>query len=354
MNFKVRKILAFALIAVLLMSTFVACGGGGGEEETTGTEGEKFVFSWAHTSSASGDRLPDASEEIIAQIKEASGGRLEFQHYPASQMGAERETLEGITLGTVDLAVISTGPIEGFFGGIVATSIPYLVTDREIGWEVYDGEFGDMLGAMSEEAAGWKFLGWAENGLRTFSNSKHPIKTPADMKGLKIRTMENEVHMSIVNSLGASAIPMPATELYTSLQQGTVDGQENGIALTYGLGFYEQLDYITLLPHVYDPYIVAMSSNAWNKLPADLQELLVEYIDKFIDLEREYNIRDDENYLKLMVDSGIEVYEPTAEEAQQFIDATAGVVDIIRERVGDELVDAYIKAVDDAKEKLGM
>lgn len=348
---KTNKLLV-VLLAMVMTLALAACSNKETPSET-GSNETVYTLSWAHSSSANGDRLPDASMEIIAEIEKASNGRLVFQHYPASQMGAERETLEGVVLGTVDLAVISTGPIASFFPEIEVSAIPYLISDREIGWAVYDGEFGKMLGKKSEEAAGWKWLGWAENGLRMFSNNKHEIKSPADMSGMKIRTMENEVHMAIVKALGASASPIAASELYTALQQGTVNGQENGIALTYGLGFYEELDYITYLPHIYDPYIVAMNMDKWNSLPADLQELLQQYIDKFCQLEREYNLRDDEAYLQKMIDTGIQVYEPTDAEIQQFIDATAGIVDLIRGHVGDELVDAYIKAVDDAKVALG-
>ncbi len=343
---KIRK-LAVVLLVLAMIFTLSAC-------TKKPADNTVYTLSWAHSSSANGDRLPDASEEIIAQIKEASNGRLVFQHYPASQMGAERETLEGVVLGTVDLAVISTGPIAGFFPDIEVSAIPYLISDRKIGWEVYDGEFGQLLGKKSEEVAGWKWLGWAENGLRMFSNNKKEIHSPADMVGLKIRTMENKVHMAMVNALGASATPIAASELYTALSQGTVDGQENGIALTYGLGFYEQLKYITFLPHVYDPYIVAMNMDKWNSIPKDLQDLLQEYIKKFCQLEREYNVRDDEAYLKKMTDAGLKVYYPTAAETQQFIDKTSGIIDIIRQDVGDELVNSYIKSVEDAKKKLGL
>ena len=343
---KVKRLLALAL-SLLMVYSMVGCGSTANDGGDENDADKVYTFSWAHSSSANGDRLPDASVEIIKEIEEKSNGRLVFQHYPASQMGAERETLEGVTLGTVDLAVVSTGAIASFFPEIEATSIPYLITSREIGWGVYDGEFGQMLGTMSEKA-GWKWLGWAENGLRMFSNKVHEIRTPADMKGLKIRTMENKIHMAMVNALGAAATPIAASEIYTALQQGTVDGQENGIALTYGLGFYEQLKYITLLPHVYDPYIVCMSNSAWNSMPEDLQQLLQEEIAKVCQLEREYNQRDDEAYLQKMLDSGMTAYTPTEAEAQQFIDATAGIVDMIRKDVGDELVDAYIAAVEKA------
>jgi C4-dicarboxylate-binding protein DctP len=169
------------------------------------------------------------------------------------------------------------------------------------------------------------------------------------MKGLKIRTMENETHMSIVNSLGASAVPIPFNELYTALQQGTVDGQENGIALTYAMGFHEVIKYVTLDNHIYDPYGVFMNMKAWESLPADLQEIMNKNMKDFIDLEREYNGRDMEQYTQAMIDKGVEFIELTEEEHKQFVDKTASTVDIIRGKVGDKLVDDFIAAVENAK-----
>jgi C4-dicarboxylate-binding protein DctP len=348
-------IVMFLVIAFCLSACGNAATGAGSAAKSSGAaaadDGKVYNLQWAHSSSAGGDRLSRASTEIIDEIKKASNGRLVFTQYPASQLGAETEELQGVTLGTVDLAVISTGPVASFFPQIECTSIPYMINQREVGWAVYDSDFGKTLGKLSE-SAGWKWLGWAENGLRIVSNSKREIKTPADMKGLKIRTMENKIHMAIINDLGASATPIAFNELYTALQQGTVDGQENGAALTYSMGFYEQLKYMTMLPHVYDPYIVVMSNKAWDSLPPDLQELLQEYIDKFCDLERQYNANDDKDYLQKMEDAGLQVYTPTDAEAQQFIDKTSTVVDTIRKDVGDDLVDQYISAVNTAKQNV--
>jgi C4-dicarboxylate-binding protein DctP len=171
------------------------------------------------------------------------------------------------------------------------------------------------------------------------------------MKGLKIRTMENETHMSLVNSLGANAVPIPFNELYTALQQGTVDGQENGIALTYAMGFHEVLKYVTLDNHIYDPYGVFMNLDKWESLPADLQEILTANMKDFIDLEREYNGRDMDQYTQFMKEKGIEFIELSEEEHQLFVDKTSSTVDIIRAKVGDELVDDFIAAVEQAKNK---
>lgn len=343
---KTSRILALLLSLVAVFSLF-GCGSkdAGGDSSDDNTV---YTISWAHSSSTN-DRLALATEKMAAELEEASGGRLKIEHYLASQLGAEREILEGVALGTIDCGIISSGVVAGFSNSVYVTNMPYLIDDREIGWKVYDGEFGQMLGKKTEEEGGWKFLGWCDNSLRMFSNTKREIQTPADMVGLKIRTQENDIHMAIVNSLGASATPVAFSELYTALQQGTVDGQENGVALTYSMGFNEVVKYLTYLPHIYDPYIVCMSNAKWNSLPADLQELMQEYATKYCQYEREFNLQNDDEYLQKMVDAGLKVYYPTEEQAQQFVDATAGVEDLIRAKVGDELVDSYKDAVAAAK-----
>ena len=351
----VKKTLAF-LMAGALCLTAAACGGGesGGSSASSGGNGgaadsdEVFTISWAHSSSTN-DRLALATEKMAEELEEASGGRIIIEHYPASQMGAERETLEGVALGSVDCAVISSGIVAGFSNAVYITSMPYLIDDYETGWAVYDGEFGQALGAQTEADAGWKFLGWCDNSLRMFSNSVREIQTPADMVGLKIRTQENDIHMQLVNALGASATPVAFSELYTALQQGTVDGQENGVALTYSMGFDEVVHYMTYYPHIYDPYIVVMSNDCWNRLPEDLQALMEEYGAKYCQYEREFNLQNEEDYLAEMEANGLQVYYPTDEQKQQFVDATAGVEAAIREQVGDEWVDSFKAAVEEVK-----
>lgn len=359
---KSKKLFLLVLTLLLAMTSFILVSCSNGEAKQSSTESKAnepatsntdkvYKFKIAHSSPANNDRLADAIIKISEEIKEESGGRIILEHYPASQLGGEREILEGIYLGSIDMGVISTGPIAGFFPEIAVTAMPYLLSDRETAWKVYDGEFGQKLAKSMEDKTNIRVFGWAENGLRTFSNTKVAIHTPADMKGLKIRTMENPTHMSMVNELGASAVALPFNELYTALQQGTVDGQENGISLTYSAGFHEVLKYVTLDNHVYDPYGVFMNQNVWNSLPADLQELMNKKMQEFVKLERDYNGRDIEKYTQAMKDKGIEFIELTDAEHQQFVDKTQETVKLIREKVGDQLVDEFIAAVKEAEEK---
>jgi len=348
-----KRFLALMLVVSLVAATFAACGGGGGGSDNggaaEGTSDEVFTMKWAHSSPADNDRLPDASVQIIKEIEEESNGRLVFEHYPASQLGAEREQLEGVQMGTIDVCVISTGPIPGLFPEIAVCAIPYLITDRDTAYAVYDGVFGQTLAKKMEEKTGIKVFGWAENGFRTFSNNKRAVATPADMKGLKIRTMENPVHMKMVELLGASAIPVTFAELYTALSQGTVDGQENGLTLTYTNKLYEALKYITDDNHIYDVYCVAMSGESYNKLPKDLQELLDRKMRDFIDLERKLNMEYEQTSVEAMKAAGIEFTTLTDEQRQMFKDATASIVDMARKDAGDELVDLFLSEVEKAQ-----
>lgn len=341
-----KRTLALLLSATMALAV-LGCGGGdekkGGDKQAS--SGGKITISWAHGSSPE-DRLGKASAKFKENLEKASGGRIEVNHYPANQLGSEREVMEGVQLGTIDCGVISSAVVAGFSKSVNVTNMPYQLTDRHKAWKIYDGEFGKKLGEGTEKEAGWKFLGWAENSLRMFSNTKHPIKTPADMVGLKIRTQENDVHMKLVNDLGASATPIAFGELYTALQQGTVDGQENGIALTYSMGFSEIVKYMTLLPHIYDPYIVAISKDSWNKMDPELQKIFMDCVKQFIKDERELNEQNDKEFLEAMKKkNGLQTYTPTPEEAQKFKDAVKDIEPMIRSKAGDAIVDEFLKAV---------
>ena len=160
---KTSRILALLLSLVAVFSLF-GCGskdsGDSNDGSDSSDDGTVYTISWAHSSSTN-DRLALATEKMAAELEEASNGRLKIEHYPASQLGAEREILEGVALGTIDCGIISSGVVAGFSNSVYVTNMPYLIDDREIGWKVYDGEFGQMLGQKTEEEGGWKFLGCA-------------------------------------------------------------------------------------------------------------------------------------------------------------------------------------------------
>jgi len=204
--------------------------------------------------------------QVFAQeMDRLSNGKFEIKIKSSGVLGGERDVIEGLQFGTIDLTISSTGPVGNFVPEVYALDFPFLFTGYEHAHRILDGKIGNDLLAKFEPK-GLIGLAWSENGFRHLTNSKHPVTTPADLAGLKIRTMENEVHMSAFNDLKAAPTPMSFTELFTALQQGTVDGQENPIPVITTSKFYEVQSYLTLTGHVYSPAVILMSKTSWSQL----------------------------------------------------------------------------------------
>jgi tripartite ATP-independent transporter DctP family solute receptor len=194
-------------------------------------------------------------------------GRYKISVFPSGSLGGEREMVESVQLGTLDLVVTSTGPVGNFVPETLITDIPFLFRDYDHARKTLDGPIGQDL-LTKFPAKGIVALAWAENGFRHLTNSKRAVNTPDDMKGLKLRTMENPVHMTAFRALGASPAPMAFTELFTALQQGTVDGQENPIPVITSSKFGQVQKNLSLTGHVYSPALILASLQMVNGLPA--------------------------------------------------------------------------------------
>ncbi|MDF1584976.1 TRAP transporter substrate-binding protein [Marinimicrococcus flavescens] len=199
------------------------------------------------------------------KLRELSGGEWSIKQFPANALGGEREMVEGAQLGTVDLVITSTGPVGNFVPEVLITDIPFLFRDYEHAHAVLDGEIGqEILGQFPNH--GLVALAWGENGFRNLTNNKVAVKTPEDAEGLKIRTMENQVHMAAFRELGVLPTPMAFPELFTALQQGTVDGQENPIGVILSAKFAQVQKYLSLTNHVYSPALIIISPSVWDGL----------------------------------------------------------------------------------------
>jgi len=213
------------------------------------------------------------------EIEKRTGGRYKLELFPNFALGGEREMTEGTQLGTIDLAITSTGPVGNFVPDTLITDIPFLFRDYNHARSVLDGPIGQGILAKCT-AKGLICLAWSENGFRHMTNSKREIKAPEDTKGLKIRTMENPVHMTAFRSIGVLPTPMAFPEVFGALQQGTVDGQENPIGVITSAKLFQVQKHLTLTGHLYSPAMVLMSPAAYNKMSdADkktMRELAVE------------------------------------------------------------------------------
>ncbi|WP_417725991.1 TRAP transporter substrate-binding protein [Roseovarius sp.] len=198
------------------------------------------------------------AQAFIDTLTELSGGTFTGEQAPAGQLGGERDMIEGLQIGSLDVVITSTGPLGNFVPQVYALDLPFLFRDYDHARTVLDGEIGqELLDEISKNNL--VALAWSENGFRHVTNSQHAVRTPGDLAGLKLRTMENKVHMAAFEGMGAAPTPMAFPELFTALQQGVVDGQENPVTVITASKFWEVQKYVSLTGHVYSPAAVLAS-----------------------------------------------------------------------------------------------
>lgn len=231
--------------------------------------------------------------EFARRIKEATGGAIDIRVFSGGQLGkGERELLEGMQIGAIDIAVTATGPISGFSPSMMVLDLPFLFRDCKHVDAVLDGALGRNL-LDDLEKSKLKGLAFFENGFRNFTNSVRPLLRPEDFKGLKFRTMENPVHLASVRQLGAQAVPMSWGEVYTSLQTKVIDGQENPVAIIHAYKLNEVQRYLSLTGHFYSPAPLTMSLKRFESLKPEWRKLFIKTAMKVAAFERKI-IRDNE------------------------------------------------------------
>lgn len=223
--------------------------------------------------------------EFARLVKERSGGRIEIQVYPGSQLGQETAVIQQVQFGAIDLTRVSISPLASFVPKLDAFQMPYVYRDEDHMWKVLKGQIGNDL-LKSLEPFGFIGLGWFESGSRSFYNSKRAIKTPADLKGLKIRVQESELMMGLVSSFGAVPTPMPFGEVYSALQTGVVDGAENNWPSYFSTSHYEVAKYFTLDEHTRVPEIIIGSKISLGRLSKADQDLIRKAAADAVDFQR--------------------------------------------------------------------
>jgi TRAP-type transport system periplasmic protein len=205
------------------------------------------------------------ADAFLNTLAEVSGGAFVGEQAPAGVLGGERDMIEGLQIGSLDIVITSTGPLGNFVPEVYALDLPFLFRDYDHARAVLDGDIGqDLLARIGENNL--VGLAWSENGFRQVTNSEREVRTPADLAGLKLRTMENKVHMAAFQEMGASPTPMAFPELFTALQQGVVDGQENPITVITASKFWEVQKYVSMTAHVYSPAVILASPALWGGL----------------------------------------------------------------------------------------
>ncbi len=233
------------------------------------------------------------SSTFCEEVEKNTQARYKCQQFPSSALGGEREQIEAVQLGTQDIVNTSTGPVGNFVPEVKIVDIPFLFRDYEHARKVMDGPIGQEI-LSKFPSKGIIALGWTENGFRHMTNSKRAIMKPADAAGLKMRTMENKVHMDGYRTFGILPTPMAFPELFGALQQGTVDGQENPIPVILSSKFSQVQKHLSLTAHVYSPALLLMSPRTWNKLTDADKKVFTEAAKKAGAAQRK-KVNDDEN-----------------------------------------------------------
>ncbi len=248
------------------------------------------------------------------EVEKGTQGRYKCQHFANSALGGEREQIEAIQLGTQDLLNTSTGPVGNFVPEVRIVDLPFLFRDYDHARKVMDGPIGQDL-LTKFPAKGIIALAWTENGFRHMTNNKRDIVKPTDAAGLKMRTMENKVHMDGYRTFGILPTPMAFPELFGALQQGTVDGQENPIPVILASKFSQVQKHLSMTGHVYSPALLLMSPKTWNKLSDADKKVFVAAAQTAAVAQRK-KVNDDEN-------SGIALLESQGMKVTRTVDGAA-------------------------------
>lgn len=280
--------------------------------------------------------------EFKKYVEENSGGRISVSIHNNAQLGGDRQATEAMQLGTIECGVLPTTTIASFDPRFNIFELPFIFKSHEEAYKHLDGALGEKL-KEALLSQGMRIIGYGVNGFRHISNNRGPITKPEDLKGLKIRTQENPIHIAAFKLLGSSPTPMSFSELYTALAQKTVDAQENPITLTYSSKFYEVQEYYSLTGHVYAVAPLVVSTIFFDRLPEDLQKVVLDAGKLYADGERKSTVELEGQMLQELKNHGMKVNELTPEELEVFKKTTLPVYKEFESKIGTDLLNMILK-----------
>lgn len=306
-----------------------------------------LVLRYAHFQPARDNQPMHRSALVFKEhVERATAGAIRVEIYPAGQFGKDIEVMEGIRLGTLHMAVAHDGAVASIFRPIQLLAIPYLYASHAHAWRVYDSRFGDELGALMLEKTGVRLLALADNGVRHFTNSIRPVRTPQDMRGLKLRIQPSPVYRALVESLGASPSAIPWAELPTALQSGVVDGQENGVTNIVAASLYQYQKYATLDGHVWSVHAYMVNDRFFRQLSPAHRAAILEGTRRARDVHRRMTSSQDLAAREILEKHGMQVTVLSPPEIDAFRRvAQPPVRRHVEQAVGKEWVDKLFAAI---------
>ena len=281
-----------------------------------------------------------AAKKFNELLNEKTKGEIKLKLFPDSTLGNAQTMISGVRGGTIDLEMSGSPNFTGLEPKLNVIDIPFIFKDRAHVYKVLDGEIGQGL-LKDLEAQGLKGLAFWDVGFRAFSNSKHPVTKPEDIKGLKVRTNQNPMYIEAFKLLGANPVPMPLAELYTALETRAVDAQEHPIGIFWSSKLYEVQKYLSLTNHGYTPLIVVMNKAKFDALSPELQNAMVEAAKEAGQYQRDLNVKNEKEIITNLQKQGVEVIEKV--DTQPF---QAVIAEQVRKSFAEKHGDALLKQVD--------
>ncbi len=266
-------------------------------------------------------------------------GEITVQLFASAQLGAERACAEQVQQGVVEVCLVDTGALAGFYNDIQVLSIPYLLKSSAHAWKVFDSPFFDKMAEEMRTETGIRVMAWGENGFRDFTNNVRPIRTPEDLKGLKIRVMESPVFMRFVQSFGAAATPMPGSEIIMAARQGVIDGQENPAQVNYDYNLMDVQKYMSTDEHILGIHAYIINDEFFEGLTDDEKAIVLEAAMLAARIENTQKLAGAKRYIDLIKAKGVEVHMTTMAEKAAFAEVSQEpVLEYLREQVGADMV----------------
>ncbi|MFC3041821.1 TRAP transporter substrate-binding protein [Virgibacillus xinjiangensis] len=317
--------------AVFLLALLAACDGGTDE---TSASGDALTLKYGHSAPAA-DPGGIFADKVAEELGETTEGALEVEVFPASQLGGEVEMVEQLRSGTIDLAFVTSGALSNFVPEIGVLDMPFLFRDLDHAHQTLRGEIGEELKDLAREQ-GYEILTFLDYGEGHLVNNKHEIRTPADVEGLKMRTLENDIFVDTFKALGADPVPIPFTELYTSIQQGVVDGTDAVNVVMTGGKLYEVTDHYTEIAMNYRAGVLLMDKEQFDSLEDGIQASLMEVVE-----ENNTHYHDvifseyEEGAQELIAENGVKIISNDEIDREPFREAVQSVYDTHEDRFGD-------------------
>lgn len=315
-----------------------------GTSQSVQAKEAEFNLTFAHSAEVE-HPWHKAAQRFISDVQTKSAGRIKFSSlFSAGEVGSEREMAEGLQQGTLDVILIATMGMSSFDPNLVLFDFPYLFPDFETAYKALDGKSGQLM-AKSLEKKGFHVLAYLENDYRGFSNNKRAIHHPSDLAGLKLRVPASPVLIAWMKSVKADPTVMPYNEVYSAIQTGVVDGQDNGILLSYTHKIFEVNKYYSLTNHIYCPSPIMISEKIWKKMPSDLQKVLTDAAADARDYQRKLNVEYRSKYQAEAEKAGIKINSLTDSELSEFVESARKVWPEFENKIDPEIYKATMEAV---------